>query len=71
VWLNGRPLWTINSTRGVNLDQDEVPNISLKAGRNVLVVKVVQGVGGWGTAARFVHADGSAVKELRSLASRP
>jgi hypothetical protein len=65
VWLNGRPIWTINSTRGVNLDQDELPNISLKAGRNVLVVKVVQGVGGWGTAARFVHADGSPVKELK------
>jgi hypothetical protein len=65
VWLNGRPVWTINSTRGVNLDQDEVPNISLKAGRNVLLVKVVQGVGGWGAAARFVHADGSPVKKLR------
>jgi hypothetical protein len=67
VWLNGRPLWTINSTRGVNLDQDEAPNVSLRAGRNLLVVKVVQGVGGWGTAARFVHADGSPVM----LSTRP
>ncbi len=59
VWLNGREIWRVNTTRGVNLDQDVVPKVSLRAGRNVLVVKVVQGVGGWGLAARFERSDGS------------
>jgi hypothetical protein len=59
VWLNGKLIWTINTTRGVTVDEDEIRGVSLRAGRNVLVVKVVQGVGGWGLAARFVRVDGS------------
>ena len=32
--------------------------LTLKAGRNVLVAKVAQGVGGWGLTARFEGRDG-------------
>src|SRR5262249_41683470 len=64
VWLNGRQVWTVNTTRGVDLDEDTVPGLSLRAGRNVLVVKVVQGVGGWGTAARFTHNNGTPLRDL-------
>ena len=68
VWLNGRQVWTVNRVRGVNLDEDEVPGLTLKAGRNVLVVKVAQGVGGWGVAARFEKADGTSLQPGRTAA---
>ncbi len=53
VWLNGRPVHSADRIRGVNVDEDEVPGVSLRPGRNLLVVKVGQGMGGWGLAARF------------------
>lgn len=58
VWLNGTQVWTVDNVRGVSPDSDLVPHLTLKAGRNVLVVKVAQGVGGWGLTARFETADG-------------
>lgn len=64
VWLNGQPIWSVSRVRGVNLDEDEIRNLTLKAGRNVLVVKVAQGIGGWGVAARFERPDGSAVRRV-------
>lgn len=59
VWLNGREVWTIDAIRSVNSDEDLIEGLTLKAGRNVLVVKVGQGVGGWGLTARFELRDGS------------
>lgn len=58
VWLNGKKVHTVNHIRGVTPDQDSVPGLSLKAGRNILVVKVGQGVGGWGLIARIELPDG-------------
>ncbi len=53
VWLNGKKIWTIARIRGVNPDEDSIPGLTIKQGRNILVIKVGQGVGGWGLAARF------------------
>lgn len=53
VWLNGRQVLRKAAIRGVDAEADEVSNLSLKAGRNLLVVKVGQGVGGWGLSARL------------------
>jgi hypothetical protein len=58
AWLNGKRVHTVARIRGVNLDEDTVPGLTLNAGRNVLVVKVGQGVGGWGLAARIQLPDG-------------
>lgn len=58
VWLNGKRIHSISKIRGVNPDEDVVPNISLKAGRNLLVVKVGQGVGGWGLCVRVQLPNG-------------
>jgi ribosomal protein S4E len=52
VWLNGQQVWSVNHIRGVNPDEDVIPHLTLRQGRNLLVVKVAQGVGGWGLAAR-------------------
>lgn len=61
VWLNGQQVWSVDAIRGVNVDQDSVPGLTLRAGRNLLVVKVGQGVGGWGLAARFESAKGQLI----------
>lgn len=66
VWLNGAPIHSVSRVRGVNLDEDEIPGLTLKRGRNVLVIKVAQGVGGWGLAARFEKADGTSLRDSRS-----
>jgi hypothetical protein len=58
VWLNGKQVWTIARIRGVGLEDDVVEGLTLRAGRNVLVVKVGQGTGGWGFGARFENPHG-------------
>ena len=62
VWLNGEVVHTVTRVRGVSLDEDEIRGLTLKPGRNVLVVKVAQGVGGWGLSARFELPDGSVLR---------
>jgi hypothetical protein len=62
VWLNGSPVWTVSRVRGVNLDEDEVRGLTLKAGRNVLLIKVAQGIGGWGVGARLLKPNGDVLK---------
>ncbi len=46
LWLNGRLIVDADVYRGMNI-QDHVLELSLKPGRNTLLVKVTQGVGGW------------------------
>ena len=53
VWLNGDRRWeNLNVARGLSPDQDRVP-VQLKAGTNVLLLKISQGMGAWGFCARF------------------
>ena len=46
LWLNGRLLIDADVYRGLNV-QDHVIELPLQAGRNTLMAKVTQGVGGW------------------------
>lgn len=48
VWLNGKQVYRKVAIRGVTVREDKVPGLVLKKGRNVLVIKVGQGQGGWG-----------------------
>ncbi len=61
VWLNGKLVHHIAQVRGVNADQDIIPGLNLTRGENLMVVKVVQGIGGWGLTARFEDAKGSII----------
>jgi len=54
VWLNGVIVHEFIGGRGVNVREDEAV-LQLKAGVNHLLVKVVQGGGGWGFGARTVE----------------
>jgi len=46
VWLNGRRIHGTNADRGLHVDEDVIP-AELRAGKNALLVKVLQGGGGW------------------------
>ncbi len=53
VWLNGQRLLDhLDVNRGVAIDQERVP-VQLRAGTNLLLLKISQGAGGWGFCARF------------------
>jgi HEAT repeat protein len=57
VWLNGKVVHANNVDRGYVAGEDKVA-IELKAGPNVLLVKVTQGGGGWTMGCRLRAADG-------------
>lgn len=53
IWLNHRLVAAGDARRGVKIDASKFP-VSLKKGRNPLLVKVDQSVGGYGFALRFL-----------------
>ncbi len=57
AWLNDAPIHSNNAQRRVKIDNDIVP-IRLKAGTNVLLLKIVQGGSDWGYVARLTDAEG-------------
>jgi len=59
VWLNGELVWNTGLVRrGHDADKDRF-RVRLREGRNTLLVKVEQGVGGWGLRVRITDPDGS------------
>jgi hypothetical protein len=57
VWLNDELVHSNPAYRGQSVDQDKV-KVSLHKGWNKLLVKVLQGAGGWGFSLRFADPDG-------------
>jgi hypothetical protein len=65
VYLNGKEVIKSTAPRGLDKDQDKAENLSLDAGTNVLVFKVVNEGGGWQGCLRFKDSAGQPVKDLR------
>jgi len=63
AWLNGTNIWTNDVYRGITPDIDHVP-VTLNQGWNRLLIKVSQGIGGWGLYARFVDNSGNNLTDL-------
>jgi hypothetical protein len=57
VWLNDELVHSNPAYRGHTVDQDKVM-VSLHKGWNKLLIKVLQGAGGWGFSLRFADPDG-------------
>ncbi len=57
AWLNGELVHAHSVARPVRQNEDKV-DVALKEGTNTLLLKVVQGGGGWGWSARFRARDG-------------
>jgi hypothetical protein len=69
AWLNGQQVFRFTDTRTLEKDSDH-SEVTLKKGRNVLVLKVINEVNNWQGCARFLK-DGAPVKNLRiSLAAQ-
>ena len=65
IYLNGKPVYTWDTPRNWASDQDVVAGVELRAGLNVLVLKVVNGVGGWQASVRFTDAAGQPPKGIK------
>ena len=57
VWINDRLVHSNPAYRGAYPDQDRVP-VHLRQGWNKVLLKVLQGDGGWGYYVRFADPDG-------------
>ena len=64
VWLNQSVVHANNRPRACRVGEDKV-NITLNEGWNELLVKVVQGGGGWAFCGRLVQPDGALTTGLR------
>lgn len=67
VWLNGKRVHANNCNRGMNPRQDLV-NVKLKKGWNVLLLKVIDNSGGWAFCCRIRNAEGAALEGLKTEA---
>jgi hypothetical protein len=66
VYLNGKPIHANDEGRPFEKDEDSVPGLSLRKGRNVLVVKVVNEEEDWAMSACFIDKDGKPVTGLKA-----
>ena len=64
AWLNGKQIHANNASRGCGREEDKV-NATLQQGWNVLLLKIVNGGGGWGASARIRSLDGSAPEGVK------
>lgn len=69
VWVNDELVYTNPAYRGAYPDQDRVP-VNLKKGWNKVLLKVLQGAGGWGYYVRFADPLGELRWSTRSEALR-
>jgi len=58
VWLNGEEVFTHTKTHSAEIDRYIIP-ITLKQGKNSILVKVCQEEGGWGFYLRITDPDGN------------
>jgi hypothetical protein len=65
VYLNGKQIYEYSVGRGFLVDQDTVADITLNAGLNVLVFKVVNEFDAWKGSIRFTDAQGNPVKGIK------
>jgi hypothetical protein len=65
IYLNGNVIHELDVSRGPTPDEDTIDNVTLEAGRNVLVFKVVNLEGPWAGCIRFVDRTGLPAKGIR------
>ena len=68
VWLNGEQILDVPTERGLSVDDDLIP-VSLKKGKNTLLLKVEERGGSWGFCARLLPFSVSQLKAAGKLFS--
>jgi len=71
VYLNGQEVYRYDKPRPFTPDEDEVTGLTLRAGTNALVFKVVNEREGWRGSIRFADAVGRPVKGIRVTLAPP
>jgi hypothetical protein len=66
VYLNGKLIHSIDEGREFEKDEDSVSDLTLKAGLNVLVLKVINEEEDWSASTRFLDKDGKPVSSLKA-----
>jgi hypothetical protein len=64
VWVNGEAVHENAVDRGVKADEDRIP-LALRKGRNEVLLRITQHLGGWAFCARITGRDGSALDHRR------
>lgn len=64
LWLNGLPLGGVNASRGVGIDADRF-SATLRQGRNLLLLKVIQGGGPSGWCLRLTDTAGQPLPAVK------
>ena len=64
IWLNGKEVFANENMGWAILDNDTVP-VTLKAGKNTILVKVCNGELSWGFFFRITDADGNPFEDLK------
>jgi hypothetical protein len=65
IYLNGTAIYKYDGFRNLAPDEETIDNVTLQAGRNVLIFKVVNGTGPWEGCIRFVDRTGLPAKGIR------
>lgn len=66
VWLNGKQVWFLNGSERTAIDRWKVP-VTLKEGRNIVLLKCTQGVGEWGFYFRITDEQGNGFADIEYL----
>jgi hypothetical protein len=64
LYLNGKEVYKFGETRTISKDTDKVPGLTLHAGVNTVVFKVINEKNDWAAALRFLDKDGKPVSGL-------
>ena len=64
IWLNGKEVFANPNGGLVEIDRDTIP-VTLKAGKNTILVKVCNGELSWGFYFRMTDADGKSFEDLQ------
>ena len=63
IWLNGTEVFTHTKTHSAEIDRYVIP-ITLKQGKNSILVKVCQEEGSWGFYLRITAQNGKSIDDL-------
>ncbi len=64
LYLNGKEIYKFTETRTIDKDSDKVPGLTLHAGVNVVVFKVINEKNDWAAALRFLDKAGKPLSGL-------
>ncbi len=64
IWLNGKEVYAFPNYRWAKVDNDTIP-VTLKAGKNTILVKICNEERSWGFYFRITDADGKPMPDLK------